>query len=871
MVRDEWPFVGRDGELGDLRAQLGGASPRPLLLTGPAGVGKSWLARELGDRLAGGERTAVRLHASTALQPVPLGLLAPLLIALDVEVAGGADLELVTTVERALRERPGEVVVVDDVPHADTASVAVLAGILHRRLATVVLTAREGEALPDAVARLVDEGTVDVVTVAPFGREDTAAALRAALRGPVDPVTSRILHIASGGNPLFLRELVRGAQERGAFAEGSHGAVLTDPVPSRRLLDLLGERFARVSDEQREVLELLAAGQPLPVAALAVDVVEALEADGLVRTGDEAGALAAWLAHPIYDELLRESTPPLRWRRRLVTAAGAVAGAGDDGHMRAVSMRVAAGEPVPAEDLVRAARRAYALLDMPLARDLAEQALRAERRSDALVVLGAASSQTGEDAEAERLLREALAAAADDEMVVRAAQALGMHLAVRAGRAAEAVAVVEEARARVADGTTWADFLDADVVKWRMMSGQGPGEVAAPSAEDGVGRLNGLLIQALVAVMSGRLAEAAASVEEGLPLAEAHRDVIGHATELLLLSRFLTLVFGGDIAGGRALVTRELGSAADRQEVPVGMWRYAQSVLELHTGEAGAAERSARDAIEMLAWRDFTGLRPSARAVHATALAQLGRRAEALAALDEIDELALVDQKVAMQEGQARAWLLAADGRLDDAAALLAERAALGIESLHAYLGALTAYEAVRMGRPEPVRPLLAGLAESVEGDLVGPLAAHATALAAQDAPALVAAAGALEAIGMRIGAADALTQAAGVLERRGTREDARKLRQRSTVVAEGLDGWRAGRAAEIPALTAREREVAVLAARRHRSREIAERLGLSVRTVDNHLTRAYRKLDVVNRDGLARALVDLGLLTADDLGPATR
>ncbi|NKX49808.1 helix-turn-helix transcriptional regulator [Arthrobacter deserti] len=52
--------------------------------------------------------------------------------------------------------------------------------------------------------------------------------------------------------------------------------------------------------------------------------------------------------------------------------------------------------------------------------------------------------------------------------------------------------------------------------------------------------------------------------------------------------------------------------------------------------------------------------------------------------------------------------------------------------------------------------------------------------------------------------------------------------------------------------LTFRERDVAVLAASGVRSREIAERLGVSVRTVEGHIYRIYEKLDVRSREELA-------------------
>ena len=67
----------------------------------------------------------------------------------------------------------------------------------------------------------------------------------------------------------------------------------------------------------------------------------------------------------------------------------------------------------------------------------------------------------------------------------------------------------------------------------------------------------------------------------------------------------------------------------------------------------------------------------------------------------------------------------------------------------------------------------------------------------------------------------------------------------------------------QVAALTAREREVLALAAQGMSSSTIAERLALSVRTVENHLARVYAKLGVNNRAQLARLAIDRGL----DLG----
>ncbi|MFJ8857579.1 ATP-binding protein [Streptomyces sp. NPDC102451] len=70
----------------------------------------------------------------------------------------------------------------------------------------------------------------------------------------------------------------------------------------------------------------------------------------------------------------------------------------------------------------------------------------------------------------------------------------------------------------------------------------------------------------------------------------------------------------------------------------------------------------------------------------------------------------------------------------------------------------------------------------------------------------------------------------------------------------------RAGRDAEVlDELTLREREVADLAGRGLKTRDIAGRLLVSPRTVDAHLTRIYSKLGVNTRAALVRLLADVG------------
>jgi DNA-binding NarL/FixJ family response regulator len=85
-------------------------------------------------------------------------------------------------------------------------------------------------------------------------------------------------------------------------------------------------------------------------------------------------------------------------------------------------------------------------------------------------------------------------------------------------------------------------------------------------------------------------------------------------------------------------------------------------------------------------------------------------------------------------------------------------------------------------------------------------------------------------------------------------------LECRATALAERMQGMltpRGGRSPRIqvsgvPALTPSERQVAALVADALTNRQIAERLYVTEKTVETHLSRAYRKLGVSSRTQLA-------------------
>jgi DNA-binding CsgD family transcriptional regulator len=242
----------------------------------------------------------------------------------------------------------------------------------------------------------------------------------------------------------------------------------------------------------------------------------------------------------------------------------------------------------------------------------------------------------------------------------------------------------------------------------------------------------------------------------------------------------------------------------------------------------------------------------------ATALGMAGDAVGARAALVRAD--AARHPAVRALEPQfwfARAWLCAAEGVTSDAVRCARRSGALAAESGQFAVEVLARHAAVTFGdRGQSAR--LAELAQQVDGPRATAVAAHASAWACQDHLGLLAVADQFEAAGLMLAAAEAAAQAESLARRR--------LDPVATLVA-------AGRASELlaacagartPALVGaarplpisdRQREIAVMVAGRMSNRAIADRLGVSVRTVEGHIYHACVKLGVPNRAALAALL----------------
>ena len=124
-------------------------------------------------------------------------------------------------------------------------------------------------------------------------------------------------------------------------------------------------------------------------------------------------------------------------------------------------------------------------------------------------------------------------------------------------------------------------------------------------------------------------------------------------------------------------------------------------------------------------------------------------------------------------------------------------------------------------------------------------------------------------AIDSRPAAAEAAAAAADLWRRRGEGRQATAASVRSDSLAaahcEGAETPLLDTVRTTTPLTSREREISMLAAAGETSKEIAAALTLSVRTVDNHLQKAYAKLGIATRPVLLGPVTFLLLGKAAD------
>ena len=859
-----WPLVGRDAELRVAAATLARAPlPRGVGLVGPAGTGKTHLAREIVARARRAGSPARWFAATATGRSIPLGAFA--LAVRDVRATSPSRL-LSEAADAILGDAAEVVVAVDDVHHLDETSAVLVHQLAGSGRARLVLTARDGEPLHEAVARLWGDGYVERVEVGPLDPNALLKLLQDTLGGRVEQRSSARLWDLTRGNLLYVHDLVESEIAAGRFArEGEVWRWRGQPVLSAGLVEAVGAHLRALPGDQRAVLDLLALADQLPldvVAGLAgPDQVEALEGRGVVRAERDGGAVSLQLAHPLYGEVWRAGIGVVRAARLRATIAQAL---GDDELMLRCVLLAESHTEVDPMVLLAGARAAAVRFDLALAERLARASLRHGGGFAAQLVVTAATVATAETERSIAELARLEELARTNEEVAHASTELVTHLAWSAGLPDEAFAAIDRGRARLGPDSAPARLLGVRALLEAQLGRPDAArrDVAAVLAEPAPALDDALFAHAAEVVAgatTGRDATADAPVHGALAAA-AQVPELAFMLFPTTTYRVLGLLLAGYPSRATALAD-ELSRTAQVDE-------FASTALAPTVrGVAALAEGRLPDAIELLDDAEPVLARYGASAggfhyvclIHLTnALALAGRVAQARDVATRMTQARHAGVG-AIRTGERLAWaaVAASEGALSEAREL-AQQAARAARDDGLFAWEVVALQVcVAYGDASPAARLEA-LALEVEGPRAPATAAHARALAAHDGAGLDAASATWEQLGDLVAAADAAAHAVDAHRRAGRRGSATVAAARTLRLAAACGGLHrpsVDAAARPLPLSGREREIAALVGAGLTNQQIAERLVVSVRTVEGHVYRACGRLGVASRTDLAAAV----------------
>jgi DNA-binding CsgD family transcriptional regulator len=798
----------------------------------------------------------------------------------------GVSLAVLSTLRVLVDEGP-VVLALDDLPWLDAPTERVLAFALRRLDAEPVglLATRRVErgaaresTLPDAFAG----DRCEVVLFGPLSLNALDLLLRSRLELALPRPRLEALLERSGGNPLHALELGR------ALASGARLAAGEAVPVAASLADLVEERAASLSHGARELLlEAAALARPAVAhfAAESAFLDEALESGLLQRDGERLR-----FAHPLYGSAVLARVP--HEDRRAVHRH--LAGRLQDPDERALHLALAAEGPdeAVAAALEEAAGRADARGAPEAAAELAERALRltpAERVESAArrgVQAGERWLAAGDGPHARELLTElsrtmapglwrartwtALAASATDfAEAIRLLEAalgeanetepglrgriqldLGAYAFVTRGDSAEweARAVEAEALATAAGD----DALLADALSYLAWTRWGRGESLQRELMERAIALQaaGTLYTEAPRTKYGAMLAWSDRAAEGRPLIEADVAAAHQRGELWTETSSLTYLvllecLAGDFVRAEALAERCL-ELADQLDIgnAASFLRHVSSLVDVYRGRADRARATASAGLEIaLAMGDVVVQTQSELTLGFLELSLGDAEAAArwLAPLPRRLRSWGVVEPALFPAAPNAAEALTLAGRLDEAAAIVAELEAVGerLDRAWALVGAAR-------GR---------ALLQAAQGDVDG-------ALAALDASAPH-----LERLGNAFERART-ELVRGIIQRRARRKGAAKAAldealQEFQVLGTPLWAERAReeirriglRPSRDNGLTPTESRVAELVAAGRTNREVASELFLSVKTVEANLSRIYGKLGVRSRTELANRM----------------
>ncbi|WP_407663158.1 helix-turn-helix transcriptional regulator [Mycolicibacter hiberniae] len=865
-------MVGRDDEMRLGLATLGPDSEyRGVGLVGESGVGKSTLARALGARLAETGRNVRSVLGTQTGRDVPLGAFSRS-VTVDMAPEPAAMLQVA---HKNIAAVNNPVVIVDDAHLLDPLSATLVYQMAAERTAQLIVVVPSGATLLDAVTALFKERLLLNLHIGRFTREQTAELTCRVLGGVVSPAMISDLHNRSAGNPLYLGGILRAGRESGLLVHDDDGWQIKGALQAdQELSDLIAFRLQALKPKELEALQILATAELLDWEVFrelcSVEAVSALEHHRLIRLVSDGAGTVAQVTYPLLGEAVLEGAGVARSRQlngvlcqafnKYLQESGSRLQIPDlRGRIRMAQFMIHSDLKPDLDLILNAAVDAAAMSNLRHAEELARFAFDRGGGLPAALVLGEVLVWQGRGQDAEAVLAQVSLDGADDTSLVLWACTRALNLFWNCGETESGRRILAEVRDRARSEASAATvqalelafaFFTGDITA-TIRSGPPLCEAHVPAIATALTALP----TAHALAKAGQFGATATIAQAGLQAAaNSHAGMVRFG---IGIAEVMALVTAGDLPTAERVAERYLTMAAGIPE-PDAMAKLLSGVVHLASGRLPLACSLFQDSARVLssAAPKLWPMLANAWATHAQA-ARGNAATAASAALRRCEAVYGPQIAVFLPELElARAWERVAHSQISDGRmhALRAAQVARRSGMLAVEMRAL--HTAVRFGdRTQADR--LAELAEALAAPLPDAVAAHARGLANRDADLLSTTSDRFAAMGASALAADAAAQAS--LEYGHTGERGKQLESATRarrLAGQGDIHTPAVEAVSQPLpITDREREIAALVAAGLSNRKIADRLSVSVRTVDGHLYRIFAKLGIERRDELVRLL----------------
>lgn len=839
----EWPLIGRSSEIAaivdGLRRGVG------HVVVGEAGIGKSVLVGEV-RRLLDRQNWRTHLVLCSGRSDFPLSDLTG-----DREQASGRD---------------RRVVIVDDAHLLDPDSADALWQLAGQSDVRVLATVRSDERAPDRVARLWTGGLCERLDLAPLDEGDVRSLLDMVLGGDVEDRLPLLLTSRAAGNALLLRELVRFGVSSGAIVRSQQVWRLAGELPvGAGAADMIRSNLVTLTPAEVGAAQLLAVGEPLSLrvaeSVIGAPLMEALEDKRMATVADSTHGTVLTLGHPLYGEVLRADIAPLRLRRlrRELIAGFAQAGSpSPQDALRSVVWRLDIGDTLSGSELIAAAGLARAV-SLSTAERLARAAVEVSNSVEAVLLLAEILIVEGRVAEADALLTDLDmdALSADERHAVTYSWAMAR---TRQGELGTVIATITGAVVDQAAPSLQVQAIYGQVL---MLDGRLDEATTVVRAliedrdADPITRTTAACTIVAGGAFAGKANECERIMRESLPAAEAALTVMPFGVGTLMVAAAIALAGAGRLDDGEKIGNQIYDRAlAEDDEWLRPRGASALGVAALQRGQVRTATRYFRITVASLNSLDGQYLRYNlSYLARGAALAGFGEEArQALDSGTDGPDFPMFHADWLMAE----AAIHAAAGAFDLATerALSAARYAASLGQWAA-MGAAAHHAARYCAAPEAVA-LSAAAAERVDGPLAACVADYARARGGEDPLSLAAVSLQFEKLGTVLFAAEAAYAAAQAYRGAGDARAAARTSIRAAALHARCENaaipWASGfQTGDL--LTPREQQIALLAAAGKPDATIAIEAHISIRTVQNHLARVYRKLAITSRHDLADAL----------------